>query len=197
MHLVRISGHWSVRMGRSEPIRRGTCTSGPTTSHRHSPATMTTRNSARASCSSSSHTRRRPSRTRWRSHAGGAWTKRYGNGASKRSPRTSLCSPVQYRVVALGEIPENGGVLAVAGDVEVGVFRVKGRLVAYENRCMHQGGPVCTGEIVGRYEQVLNSDGTVGGERFDETEPHLVCRLLLEKKNTQQQDELLPRGIIR
>ena len=84
-------------------------------------------------------------------------------------------SPVQYRVMPLGEIPENGGVLAVAGDVEVGVFQVKGRLVAYENRCMHQGGPVCTGEIVGRYEQVLNPDGTVGGERFDETEPHLVC----------------------
>ena len=84
-------------------------------------------------------------------------------------------SPVQYRVVALGEIPQNGGVLAVAGDVEVGVFRVKGQLVAYENRCMHQGGPVCTGEIVGRYDQVLNSDGTVGVERFDETEPHLVC----------------------
>ena len=73
------------------------------------------------------------------------------------------------------EIPEGGGVLVVAGDVELGVFRVKGQLIAYENRCMHQGGPVCTGEIMGRYEQVLNADGTVAGERFDEAEPHLVC----------------------
>ncbi len=73
------------------------------------------------------------------------------------------------------EIPEGGGVLVFAGDVELGVFRVKGQLVAYENRCMHQGGPVCTGEIVSRYEQVVNDDGTVAGERFDDTEPHLVC----------------------
>jgi len=73
------------------------------------------------------------------------------------------------------EIPEGGGVLAAAGDVELGVFRVDGQLVAYENRCMHQGGPVCTGEIMGRYEQVLNADGTIAGERFDEAESHLVC----------------------
>ena len=83
--------------------------------------------------------------------------------------------PVAYRVTPASEIPEGGGVLAVAGDVELGVFRVDGQLVAYENRCMHQGGPVCTGEIMGRYEQVLNADGTIAGERFDEAEPHLVC----------------------
>jgi nitrite reductase (NADH) small subunit len=84
-------------------------------------------------------------------------------------------SPLEYRVAPESEIPERGGVLAILGELEVGVFRVGGQLVAYENRCMHQGGPVCTGEIVGRYEQVLNADGTVAGERFDESEPHLVC----------------------
>src|SRR5437868_10186727 len=81
----------------------------------------------------------------------------------------------EYRVGPVGEIPERSGVLVQAGDTEVGVFKVNGRLHAYENRCRHQGGPVCTGEIVGRYEQVLRADGTVAGERFVDDEPRIVC----------------------
>ena len=83
--------------------------------------------------------------------------------------------PVEYRVGPLDLIPERGGVLALAGDVEVGVFRMDGQLRAYENRCRHQGGPVCTGEILGRYEAVVNADGTIAGERFVDSEPRLVC----------------------
>jgi len=82
---------------------------------------------------------------------------------------------VEYRVGPLAEIPEGGGVLAVAGEVEVGVFRVNGELRAYENRCCHQGGPVCTGEIVGRYEAVLNPDRTVAGERFADDQVRIAC----------------------
>ena len=52
---------------------------------------------------------------------------------------------------------------------------VHGRLHAYENRCRHQGGPVCTGEIIGRYEQVLRPDGTVAGERFADDEVRIAC----------------------
>ncbi|MDQ6773891.1 MAG: Rieske 2Fe-2S domain-containing protein [Candidatus Dormibacteraeota bacterium] len=80
-----------------------------------------------------------------------------------------------FRLGPLSDLEDGGGVLAVAAGVEVGVFRLGDRLVAYENRCAHQGGPVCTGEIVGRYEQVLNPDGTVRGERLADDEPHLVC----------------------
>jgi nitrite reductase/ring-hydroxylating ferredoxin subunit len=88
----------------------------------------------------------------------------------------SATAPAQeYRIGPASTIPEGGGVLIVAGGVEVGVFRVAGELYAYENRCAHQGGPVCTGEIVGRYEQVLNPDRTVSHERFADGEPHLVC----------------------
>jgi nitrite reductase (NADH) small subunit len=82
---------------------------------------------------------------------------------------------VEYRIGRLADIPERGGVLAVAGDVEVGVFRVRDGLRAYENRCRHQGGPVCTGEILGRYEAVLGPDGTVAGERFVDDEPRIAC----------------------
>ena len=84
-------------------------------------------------------------------------------------------TPLEYRVGPVHEIPDGGGVLVVAAGIEVGVFRVRGELHAYENRCSHQGGPVCTGEIVGRYEQVLNADRTVRGERFVDAEPRIVC----------------------
>lgn len=83
--------------------------------------------------------------------------------------------PTEYRVGRLAEIPERGGVLALAGGVEVGIFRLDHGLRAYENRCCHQGGPVCTGEILGRYEAVLNPDRTVAGERFADDQVRIAC----------------------
>ena len=80
-----------------------------------------------------------------------------------------------YRVCAVEQIPDRGGVLGVAGDLEVGVFRVGDRLYAYENRCAHQGGPVCTSEILGKTVQVLDGNRRVVAEVFDEGELHLVC----------------------
>ena len=82
---------------------------------------------------------------------------------------------VEYRVGPVGEIPEGGGILVRAGGVEMGVFKVRGLVHAYENRCRHQGGPVCTGEVVGRYEAVLNPDKTVAGERFADDELRIAC----------------------
>jgi len=84
-------------------------------------------------------------------------------------------APAEYQVGRIADFAERSGVLVRAGGIEVGVFLVKGRLHAYENRCRHQGGPVCTGEIVGRYEQVVLPDGTVGGERFADDEVRIAC----------------------
>ncbi len=89
--------------------------------------------------------------------------------------RIGAGTAADYRIGPLDDIPEGGGVLAAAGGTELGVFRVRGRVHAYENRCRHQGGPVCTGEIIGRYEQVLNADGTVAGERFADDEVRIAC----------------------
>ena len=41
------------------------------------------------------------------------------------------------------------------GDLEIGVFRVNGDFYAYENNCVHQGGPVCQGKILNKVEEVL------------------------------------------
>jgi nitrite reductase/ring-hydroxylating ferredoxin subunit len=86
-----------------------------------------------------------------------------------------LSTGVAFHVASETAIPDGGGLLVEADGIEVGVFKVKGRLQAYENRCCHQGGPVCTGEVIGRYEQVLRSDRTVAGERFADDEVRIAC----------------------
>jgi nitrite reductase (NADH) small subunit len=72
-------------------------------------------------------------------------------------------------------VREGEGVLVTVAGVEVGVFRVHGSLVAYENRCRHQGGPVCTGALLGKLEAVVGPGGTILEERFSTDELHLVC----------------------
>lgn len=59
--------------------------------------------------------------------------------------------------------------------VEVGVLEHAGELFAYENRCLHQGGPVCEGVVLGQVEQILDASGRDRGARFSGQEPHLVC----------------------
>ena len=81
----------------------------------------------------------------------------------------------EYRVCPVEEIPDRGGVLGRAGEVEVGVFRIGENVHAYENRCAHQGGPVCTGDILGRTVQILDEKRVVTAEILDEGELHLAC----------------------
>jgi nitrite reductase (NADH) small subunit len=73
------------------------------------------------------------------------------------------------------EVPDRGGVLVELDGREVGIFKLDGRILAYENRCVHQGGPVCTGRLVGRYEEVLDEQGYSRGERLAEEDLRLVC----------------------
>lgn len=87
-----------------------------------------------------------------------------------------VAAKVEYPICASAAVLEGDGVLAtVRPGVEVGIFRVKGRLVAYENRCRHQGGPVCTGAVLGKLEAVVGPGGTIVEERFSQHELHLVC----------------------
>lgn len=81
----------------------------------------------------------------------------------------------EYRVGLESDIPEKGSVLVQAGEMTVGVFKVHGELHAYENRCPHQGGPVCQGEILGRTLEVLAPDKTKIAERESDRDIHLVC----------------------
>ena len=61
------------------------------------------------------------------------------------------------------------------GDLEIGVFRVDGEFFAYENNCVHQGGPICQGKILNRVMEVLADDMTSQGLKFSEEDVHIVC----------------------
>jgi nitrite reductase/ring-hydroxylating ferredoxin subunit len=81
----------------------------------------------------------------------------------------------EIRVCSFDAVPEGDGLLAVVDGTSIGVFRLQGEIHAYENRCPHQGGPVCTGIITGRLVEDLDEEKAVIGERLSEDEIHLVC----------------------
>ena len=57
---------------------------------------------------------------------------------------------------------------------EIGVFHWEGRFYAYENLCLHQGGPACEGVMMHQVEDVLGPDRTWHGQRFGK-DMHFVC----------------------
>ena len=65
--------------------------------------------------------------------------------------------------------------VVTADGIEVGLLRVGGAIVAYENVCPHQGGPVCQGDVLGRVEAVLDDGKRVVRERVAADRPVVVC----------------------
>jgi nitrite reductase/ring-hydroxylating ferredoxin subunit len=79
-------------------------------------------------------------------------------------------------VCRVNELPDGGVRIVAGGDAgEIGVYRQGGHYYAYRNRCIHQGGPVCEGEIVPQVEDVLGADRTWQGQRFNNDDLHIVC----------------------
>jgi nitrite reductase/ring-hydroxylating ferredoxin subunit len=78
-------------------------------------------------------------------------------------------------VAALTEdVLEGGRVVVDVEGVEIGIFRVDGRLHAWENRCAHSGGPVCQGALMNRVVERLDEDKRSLGDDFGEA-LHIVC----------------------
>jgi len=61
------------------------------------------------------------------------------------------------------------------GAAEIGVFHWQGQFYAYENLCVHQGGPACEGIMMHNVEDVIGPDRTWLGQQFSEQEIHFVC----------------------
>ena len=87
----------------------------------------------------------------------------------------SVAERTRYRIGPASLMPAEGGLLARVGPFEIGVFRLGDEFRAYENVCLHQGGPVCTGVVIGKVEQVLRDDKTVAFERESTEELHVIC----------------------
>ena len=78
-------------------------------------------------------------------------------------------------VVALTEdVLEGGRVVVDVDGTEVGIFRLDGRLYAWENRCAHAGGPVCQGVLMNRVVERLDEEKRSLGDDFSD-ELHIVC----------------------
>lgn len=63
--------------------------------------------------------------------------------------------------IALEDLPVGGRVRVELRGRTFYVFNVDGQIVAYENKCMHQGGPVCSD---GTYHPLLSAEIDDAGE---------------------------------
>ena len=74
------------------------------------------------------------------------------------------------------DLPDRGKlVVDLAPNLTIGLFRIDGQLYAYENKCVHQGGPVCQGRILPRVVDKINSANEYLGQDWDEQDMHIVC----------------------
>jgi nitrite reductase/ring-hydroxylating ferredoxin subunit len=86
--------------------------------------------------------------------------------------------PVPARLVHAGTVQDFAGGarrIVPVGDAHIGVLAHDDEYYAYENVCVHQGGPVCEGRIMGAVVDEYDADGNHRGQRFDDERPHLVC----------------------
>ena len=84
-------------------------------------------------------------------------------------------SGAKHAAGASSDVPEQGRLVVDVAGQTVGIFRVKGRLYAYENTCPHQGGPVCQGLVIPAVRELVNNDNVSTGYAFDEDEMRIVC----------------------
>jgi nitrite reductase/ring-hydroxylating ferredoxin subunit len=78
-------------------------------------------------------------------------------------------------VCKVAEIAEGDRRIVTHGELEIGVFHWQGHFFAYENLCLHQGGPCCEGVIMHKVEDVLGPDKRWLGQTFSAEEAHFVC----------------------
>ena len=54
------------------------------------------------------------------------------------------------RIARMGDLPLREGRVAKVGDLEIALFHLGDRVLAVDNRCPHQGGPLCDGIVAGQ-----------------------------------------------
>jgi nitrite reductase (NADH) small subunit len=80
----------------------------------------------------------------------------------------------EIAVGKLSDIPDGDYRIFAVDELEVGIFRSGGTLVAYENVCPHAGGPVCQGQIFNKVEEIITPDHKSVGLCFGAAR-HIVC----------------------
>jgi nitrite reductase/ring-hydroxylating ferredoxin subunit len=89
---------------------------------------------------------------------------------SENDPSTTESADGRYHPVAAVEELKESGTKVVDTNPEIVVFHVEGEFYAFSNRCVHQGAPLCDGEIRGTLlEHVDDGLEYSAGERI------LIC----------------------
>src|SRR3989338_8747222 len=102
-----------------------------------------------------------------------------------------------HEAAKIGEMKPGESKAVKIGEAEIALFYLNGQFYAIQNTCPHRGGPLAEGS--------LGEDGVVicpwhGYSRSEEhtselqSQFHLVCRLLLEKKTTTVCSSVSPCG---
>lgn len=65
--------------------------------------------------------------------------------------------------------------LITLGAREIVVLEHDGRLYAFSNHCLHQGGPVGEGKLIGRVRSRITEGGEHLGDYFSDESTHIVC----------------------
>ena len=81
----------------------------------------------------------------------------------------------EYLVGPFSDLSEKERKLVTVGGREIIVFRQRDRVYALSNYCLHMGGPVGEGKLIGRVESHIADDGTHLGDTFSEEVTHIVC----------------------
>lgn len=87
------------------------------------------------------------------------------------TPTTNPSTKNRHEVATLAEMPVGARKIvkipAFGKEIEIGLFNVGGRLVAYRNVCPHAGAPVCEGRVCGTTmpgevgEYILGREGEI------------------------------------
>lgn len=78
----------------------------------------------------------------------------------------------RFKVATVEDLSEDGSrAFAELDGIEVAVFRIEGEYYAVANYCVHQGGPLCEGDLRGQYG--VGDDGWEW--TYDSTEKNVHC----------------------
>jgi nitrite reductase/ring-hydroxylating ferredoxin subunit len=81
----------------------------------------------------------------------------------------------EIHVARLSQIADGERRIVTHRGREIGVFHWNGEFFAYENLCVHQGGPACEGVLMHKVEDRLAPDRTWQGQQFSKGAVHFVC----------------------
>jgi len=78
-------------------------------------------------------------------------------------------------VAKVADLPDGERRIVTHDGQEIGVFNWQGAFYAYQNLCVHQGGPACEGIIRGKVVDIYAEDKSFVAQTYDDNDPHIIC----------------------